>query len=88
VSMSVPASRWRTGREQYTRALVGMASALSRAHRRDPDAGAPAPPGGTVVELQHHPPNGRTVTMPWLGRPGGGAEREQEAPRPIRRSRP
>ena len=85
VSMSVPASRWHTGAEQYARALVATASVLSRPHRRDPDSGAPAQPGGTIVELQHHPANGRTFTMPWLDRPGGGAEREEVAPRPVRR---
>ena len=82
VSMSVPASRWHTGSEQYARALVGMASALSRPHRREPDSSAPAKPGGKVLELEHHPTNGRTFTMPWLDGPGGGAERGEVAPGP------
>jgi IclR family transcriptional regulator, KDG regulon repressor len=56
VSMSVPASRWPTGREQYTRALVAMASALSRPPRREP-ASSPGSNAhrGTVVEPEHHP---------------------------------
>jgi DNA-binding IclR family transcriptional regulator len=36
VSMSVPVQRWRRGKDEYTRALVGAASGVSRRTRRQP----------------------------------------------------